>query len=557
MIKLENVTFYYNDAKEPALNDISFKIRDGEFVLITGPSGGGKSTLCRLFNGLIPHFYGGKIAGRIEVQDLDVLAHPPSELALKTGMVFQDPENQIVSTDVEREIAFGLENLGYPADMIARRLEDALDTIGISGLRHRPMGELSGGEKQKVVIAAVLALHPEVLVLDEPTSELDPQSAEEVLSVVHRLNDELGITVLLVEHRLDRVLHHTDRIIVIDKGKIIADGPPRDVFNAHYDRLVEIGTGIPPVIRLARELAGHGNGHVNVPLTVKEGRIMLAELLSGGHFRTVHRPEKRGGKPVIEVEKLTYAYADGRAVLRDVNFQVNEGEFITLMGRNGSGKTTLVKHLNGLLKPKKGRVLVCGNDTGKTDMIDLIRDVGMVFQNPDDHLFSDSVEEEIGFTLSNLGFGRSEISDRVNKTLEKFRLTGCRNEYPRNLSGGEKQRVVLASVIAYEPKILVLDEPTRGLDYRTKCELMAFLREYAERGNAVILVTHDVETAAEYADRVILLAGGEIIADGDSHDVLSRGLLFSPQINRLIQPFAKYGLAPDILTVEELLGARR
>jgi len=553
LIRVENLTFYYNGAEKPALENINLNISDGEFVLVTGPSGGGKSSLCRCFNGLIPHFYGGKIAGRIEVQGLDVLKHETKELAARVGMIFQDPENQLVTTEVEREIAFGLENLAFPRTLIARRIEESLDTLGISHLRHRHVYELSGGEKQKIAIASVLALHPEILILDEPTSELDPRSAEDVLSLVQRLNDELGITIVLIEHRLDRVLHYVDRLIVLDGGKIIADGKTRDVLDNHYAQITTAGIGVPPIIKLAHELRNAGVNINGLPLTVKEGREILARILPKNPRPLPSGENTNSGKPVIEVRKLWYAYPGCPAALKNVDLSINEGDFIAVMGKNSSGKTTLVKHFNGLLKPVKGSVSVGGIDTRKTTTAELARKVGFVFQNPDDHLFADTVEDEIGFTLKNAGLDGAKIKERINELLTEFGLDRHRKLYPRYLSGGEKQRVALASVLAARPKILIADEPTRGMEYQLKIELMKFLKGYAGEGNTVILVTHDVETVAEYADKVVLMSEGEIIACGSRRDILAGALLFSPQINRLVQSFEKNGIPGNILTVRELL----
>ena len=553
MIKIENFTFYYSDAEKPALEDINLEIQDGEFVLVTGPSGGGKSSLCRCLNGLIPHFYGGKVAGKVEVQGLNVMKHPTKEMATKVGMIFQDPENQLVATDVEREIAFGLENLAFPRNLIAKRMEESLDTLGISGLRYRQVHELSGGEKQKVVIASVLALHPEILILDEPTSELDPKSAEEVLSIVERLNDELGITVVLIEHRLDRVLQHVDRLIALDQGRVVADGSIRDILNKSYQEITDTGVGMPPIIKLAHELENRGISVNEAPLTVKEGRIMLKGLFQKTPGQLPQCNKKGDNKPIIEVEKLWHVYPGGPAALKNVSLRVNEGEFVAIMGRNASGKTTLVKHFNNLLKPTRGMVAVDGIDTRKATIAELARKVGFVFQNPNDHLFADTIEEEIAFTLKNLGFENGEIRQRVGEILERFKLQEYRKQYPRSLSGGEKQRAALASVLVIQPKILILDEPTRGMEYRLKRELMTFLNKYTSQGNTVILVTHDVETVAEHADRVILLSEGEIVVDGNKRDILSKALLFSPQINRLVQAFDKYGVPDNILTVDELL----
>ncbi len=432
-------------------------------------------------------------------------------------------------------------------------MEESLDTLGISALRYRQVHELSGGEKQKVVIASVLALHPEILILDEPTSELDPKSAEEVLSIVQRLNDELGLTVILIEHRLDRVIQHVDRLIVLDQGRVVADGNTRDVLSKNYQEISEIGVGMPPIIRLAHELENRGISMSGTPLTVKEGRIMLSRVFHKTFEQLPQHSKKGDSKPVIEVEKLWHVYPEGTAALKNISLKIDEGEFIAIMGRNASGKTTLVKHFNSLLKPTRGVVAVDGIDTRKATIAELARKVGFIFQNPNDHLFADTVEEEIGFSLRNLGLRNGEIGSRVNHVLERFKLEAYRGQYPRSLSGGEKQRVALASVIAIQPKILILDEPTRGMEYRLKSELMNFLNEYRTQGNTVILVTHDVETVAEHANRVMLLSEGRIVVDGHKRDVLSGALLFSPQINRLVQAFDKYGVPGNILTVEELL----
>jgi energy-coupling factor transport system ATP-binding protein len=587
LISIKNLTFYYSGSDRPALRDINLEIHDGEFVLLTGPSGGGKSSLCRCLNGLIPHFYGGKITSKVEVNGLNVMKHPTKELATMVGMVFQDPENQLVTVDVDRELAFGLENLAFPKEVIARRVEEALDAVGIAGLRHRATSELSGGEKQRVAIASVLAIYPDILVLDEPTSELDPKGAEDVLNVVERLNDELGITVILVEHRLDRVVAHSDRIVVLENGMITADGVPRVILGD--GKVSQSGVGIPPIIRLAQGMKNKGmslrvkrsNLIGNTPLTVKEGRIALAKTLRHSEHPSlslraedvvIPRPfviaqgDNKGPviasetkqphlKPLIEVKKLWHAYPDGFVAVRDINLKVCPGEFVAIMGRNASGKTTLVKHFNGLLKPTKGDVVLGGINTKEVTVAELSREVGYVFQNPNDHLFCDTVEEELAFTLNNLGIRGEEAKPLINQTLERFGLMQYRYQYPRFLSGGEKQRVALASILVAQPRIIILDEPTRGMEYRLKAELMRFLDEYRRDGRAVILVTQDVEMVAEFSDRVVLLSEGKIVVDGPRREVLSQALLFSPQVNRLAQALKSYGVPDDILTVEEMIEA--
>ncbi len=571
MIRIDNLTFRYSDTDRPALRDINLEIQDGEFVLITGPSGGGKSSFCRCLNGLIPHFYGGEITGKVEVDGLDTMKHSTKEMATEVGMVFQDPENQLVAMDVEREVAFGLENLAFPFELMAKRMEEALDTVGIASLRHRTVNELSGGEKQRVAIASVLALYPNILVLDEPTSELDPKGAEEVLNVVERLNDELGVTVILVEHRLDRVTQHVDRMLVLDNGMIVSDGTPQSVLID--DKVSQSGIGIPPIIKLVQGLKDKGIGIDNIPLTVKEGRAALAKVMPlQAKQGNLNLPERKvitseakqsprpfatlraSAQPMVEVKGLYHVYPSDLVALRNISLKICEGEFVAIMGRNASGKTTLVKHFNGLLKPTEGDVIVNGVNTKGSTIADLAKKVGYVFQNPNDHLFADSVEQEIAFTLKNLGFKSEGMESMIDQVLERFDLTQYRHRYPRSLSGGEKQRVAFASILVAQPKIIILDEPTRGMEYRLKVELMRFLDEYRENGNAVILVTQDVETVAEYGDRVILLSEGRTVVDGSKREVLSRALLFSPQINRLAQSLNHYGVPSDVLTADEALG---
>ena len=549
MIRIENLSFHYADAPRPALDDVSLKIEDGEFVLITGPSGGGKSTLCRCLNGLVPHFYGGRMRGKVEVQGLDVARHATKELATKVGMVFQDPENQITATDVEREIAFGMENLGFPRALMARRLEESLDTLGIAALRHRPIHELSGGEKQKIAIASVLALHPSILVFDEPTSELDPKGAEDVLTTMRQLNEELGITVVLVEQRMDRVMHLVDRMIVLDGGRVVADAPPREL--AARQEVEGLGVGLPPIVRLAQRVRGVGTHGNSIPLTVKEGRMMLGDIFSKAKPVPAHQDEEARGRPIIEVKNLWYAYPNQIIALKGVDLTISEGEFVAIMGRNASGKTTLAKNLNALLKPTKGKVRVGGVDTRDVTTAQLARKVGYLFQNPNDHLFAETVEEEIAFTLNNLGLGGHEAKAMIDGMLDFLNLTRYRREYPRSLSGGERQRVALASVLVSEPQVVILDEPTRGLEYRAKTELMTLLQDYKGKGKTVILITHDVEMVAEHADRVVLMSEGKVVVDGNKRQALSQALLFSPQVNRLVQAFQQQGIPQDILTADE------
>ena len=546
MIKFNDFSFYYPDSVMPSLDKINVRIDEGEFLVITGPSGGGKSTFLRAINGLIPNFYGGKISGDVLVQGKNASETPTNEMSETVGMVFQDPENQLISNQVEREIAFGMENLCFSQELMRKRIEEALDAVNISRLRNRTTSELSGGQKQKVAIASALAMHPSILLLDEPTSELDPRSAEEVLNVIEKINDELGLTVLLVEHRLERVIHHVDRMLMIDSGKLIYDGSPRKIKSAHIENWK---VGLPPVTRLSLHFKDKivNNG---IPLTVKEARLALKSVLSNPKENISWERKNSSGKVSISMEKVFFSYDGEKDVLKNISFKVYEGDMIALMGKNASGKTTLVKLMNGIVKQRKGKIELFGKKINDYSLDELIQKVGIVFQDPNLHLFNDTVQEEVAFVLRNLGMEKELIDKKVEEILKRFKIYQYRKSYPHDLSGGERQRVALASVLVSEPEILILDEPTRGMDYYLKKELISYLREKAK---TVIMVTHDVETAAEFADRVVLLSEGNIISDGNKRDVLSKALLFSPQINRLVQPYTKYGIPDDTLTVEEIL----
>jgi len=545
MIRFNDFSFYYPEASMPSLDRINVRISEGEFLVITGPSGGGKSTFLRSINGLIPNFYGGRISGEVLVNGKNASETPTKEMSETVGMVFQDPENQLISNEVEREIAFGMENLCFSKELMRKRIEEALDAVNITRLRNRTTSELSGGQKQKVAIASALATHPDILLLDEPTSELDPRSAESVLNVIEKINDELGLTILLVEHRLERVIHHVDRMLMIDHGKLIYDGSPRKIKSANVEGWK---VGLPPVTRLSLHFQERlSNG---LPLTVKEARTSLSDILSAPKNKTSWQRVKSSGKVCLSMDKVYFSYDGEKDVLKNISFDVYEGDMIALMGKNASGKTTLVKLMNGLVKPRKGKVLLFGKKISDYELSDLIQKVGIVFQDPNLHLFNDTVEEEIAFVLRNLEMKDDLIDKKVNAILKQFKIEQYRNSYPHDLSGGERQRVALASVLVSEPEMLILDEPTRGMDYFLKKELISYLKEKAK---TVIMVTHDIETAAEFAERVVLVSEGNIISDGNKRDVLSKALLFSPQINRLVQPYSKYGIPDDTLTVDELL----
>ena len=539
LVTFDRVTFTYPESTAPALREVSLEIEAGQFVLVIGASGSGKSTLLRCINGLVPHFSGGKLTGRVTVDGLDTREHAPRDLASVAGFVFQNPEAQFVTERVEDELAFALENSGVPQLTMRKRVEEVLDALGIASLRSRAVSSLSGGEQQRVAIAAALALQPKILVLDEPTSQLDPQSAEDVLGALVRLNADLGLTIVLAEHRLERVLQFADRVVFLpEAGATPLVGDPREVMEA-----VSL---TPPLVTLGKAL-----GWKPLPLTIKEGRRFASQYATRN--MQYEKQEARGKKQeanaaALEVHDVWLAY-DGKEVLRGVTLSAQAGEFVALMGRNGSGKTSLFRSIVGLVKPQRGQIRVNGQDVVGQSTADICRQVGYVPQNPDALLFADAVRDELLVTLRNHGLDETSAPVMPSELLDTLGLASVAALYPRDLSAGQRQRTALASVLVTRPQVLLLDEPTRGLDYAAKATLTDILKHWQAQGTAIVMVTHDVELVATCADRVALMAEGEIVVDGPVRHVLSESTIFSSQINKL------FG-TPSLLTVDDVLAHR-
>ncbi len=549
-IKIKDLSYYYPETKTPALDKINLEIFEGQFVLVVGGSGSGKSSLVRVLSGLIPEFYGGTYKGKVYIDDREIKNMNWFEIVQKVGMVGQHPESQLVMNDVEQEVAFGMENIGLSNSLMKRRVMEIARGLGISNLLHSYIPELSSGQKQKVALASVLAMQPEILLLDEPTSQLDPVASEEILSIVKHLNEENGITIIMVEQRLERCFHLADRVIVMDKGKIVYDhDDPAEIARWGVKNNFPF---IPPLPKLFA-----GVGYPEVPLTVKQGRQLLKSISSSGFYsdtralslqrqrayKKEHNALIYGDENLVDIENLWFVYDNGNEALKNINIKVKSGDFAVILGENAAGKTTLLKIIAGLLKPGRGKVKVFNKDIRNTSVEELAGSVGYLSQNPNDYLSLPSVRKELSFTLKNLG-----LSDngRVEETLKKLQLTRYADVDPRDLSTGERQRVALASVLVAKPKLLLLDEPTRGLDYHLKRELGNILLQLQAEGTAVLLVTHDVEFAAEFARDVILMAEGTIIDTGSKYDVLTRSTFYSPQVNKLF-----YNIKDDVVILDE------
>ncbi len=505
-IVFDSVTFAFPDSSAPVLQDVSLEVPEGTFVLVTGATGSGKSTLLRACNGLVPHFSGGTFSGDVLAGGLSTLRHPPRAIAGTVAFVPQDPGSAFVLDRVEDELAYAMENLGIAPVVMRRRVEEVLDLLDLASLRDRSVRSLSGGERQRVALAGALTAQPRALLLDEPTSQLDPQGAEDVLAALQRLVHDLGLTVLVAEHRLERVAGFVDAAIGCLGGGRVVFGEPREVMAA-------AGTG-PPVARLGELL-----GWTPRPLTVRDARRRARDV----DLAVPRREASRAGSPVLVATDLHAGYGGAR-VLKGVGLDLCAGETVALIGRNGAGKTTLLRCLAGLHEPESGRVAVAGTTSAPRSG----KDVALCPQAPDTILFCETVAGEVEATLRASGV---DVEPRA--LLREVGIDELAQRHPRDLSAGQRLLVAIAAVIATGAPVLLLDEPTRGLDVESKAVLAAYLRRRAAQGSASMFATHDVELAVEVADRVVMLADGDVIADGPPVDVLGDSTVFAPQTARV------------------------
>ncbi|MEW1827050.1 ATP-binding cassette domain-containing protein [Streptomyces sp. NPDC088196] len=528
MITFDQVTVQYEDTAEPALRDVDLTVDEGELCLVVGHTGVGKSTLLGAVNGLVPHFTGGTLYGRVTVDGRDTAHHPPRELADVVGVVGQDPLDGFVTDTVEEELAYAMEQLAIPPATMRKRVEETLDLLGLADLRHRALHELSGGQQQRVAIGSVLTAHPRVLVLDEPTSALDPTAAEEVLAAVTRLVHDLGVTVLMAEHRLERVVQYADRIIHLPGNGRALIGAPADILRT--------STIAPPIVEL-----GRAAGWSPLPLSIRDARRAAAPLrtrLTGRTPGPVRPPQPVVGARLLSARGVTVTY-HGVPAVREVDLDLYGGQVTALMGRNGSGKSSLLWALQGSGPRRAGTVEVADapGDPHELSAADARRAVGLVPQTPADLLYLESVKQELGqadaesVAVAVAGESARVILDRLASGIPD-------DVHPRDLSEGQRLALVLAIQLSAAPRVLLLDEPTRGLDYRAKTELVGIVDALAAEGRAVVIATHDVEFVARAADRVVVMAEGDVVADGPTAEVIVASPVFAPQTAKILAPLA-------------------
>ena len=598
IIEVKDVTFAYSDAQRHALERVSLAVAEGEFVGVIGPSGAGKSTLAGVMSGAVPHHFTGELYGACLVDGKDTCEVTLTDVSRLVGSVLQDIDAQFVASNVRDELLFGLENFGVTHDEIPARMQQALETVGIEDLRDREIATLSGGQKQKVAIAAILALRPRVLVLDEPTAALDPVSSTLVFETLCEVNRSAGITVVVIEQKVALLSEYCSRVVVLEQGKLIFDDTPRKVFS-HGERLREIGVDSPRVARVSNSLAAAGLCELGEPaLSVDEAAVLVARIVGEGVRGAVVEgtcavpavpsspshaamcdssidgdsvaaaSSARTGESVVRFEGVSYSYPGGGALVRALDFKVLPGEIVGIVGQNGAGKTTLTKLLNGLLKPAEGNVVVAGLNTREVPTSRIARHVSTLFQNPDRQICKDTVLDEVAFGLLLQGVSLDEASARAKATCERFGLP--LDEAPFSLPRGQRQMVALASVVVGEPQIIVLDEPTSGLDYRECMTVMETVRDMAAAGSAVVMACHDMEVVSDFANRLVVMANGEILGRGTCADVfanadlMQRAFVEPPQAIALakklaaeVSPaFAGLSEVSDIVAVAKELACR-
>lgn len=567
-VKFINFSFKYPGSKIPALKNINLSIREGSIVGIIGPTGSGKSTLIKALNGLVPKATGGIQEGDVVVDGLNTRHHEIAELARHVGVVLDDPFTQIFSLTVWDDVCFGPSNLGIPSNEIMERAIFALKATGLNGYETRNPIHMSGGEQQRLAIAGILAMMPKILAFDEPLAMLDPQGKEEVVKVIKQLAVQRNATIIITESGadIDKILSILDYVVILYEGEILYEGSPRDIM--FLDMLPRIGVRRPQVVDLFIKLREH-YPELPIPLTVDEAlkffnEHLLTKVSILSSEDKIEKAEMTSSNqksyrldPIIEVRNLHHVYPPNIVALKGISLNVYPGSFVSIIGQNGSGKTTLALHLVGLLKPtnKDAKIIVDGIDVAKETTKEIIKHISYVFQNPDHQLFNETVIEEISYGLKNLKFPKSVIDKKVAEALKIFELEDYKFENPLTLPKHLRKRVAICSSLIMEPKILIVDEPTTGLDTREIKKLIDIFLEFKKKGGTLILISHDIETVTSYADELIVMSRGTILAHGSPkevfsrYDVLKEASVQPPQVTQLGHSM---GIAESILRVEEI-----
>jgi len=558
-IIVDNLSYTYPGQSETVLKNINLTVNRGDFVLVAGPTGCGKSTLVYCINGLIPHVFEGELRGRVIVNEKDTRNFEVYQLAQSVGTVFQNTENQLCSLIVEDEVAFGPENLALSKDEIRKRVNLALEATGIHDYRQKYVFNLSAGQKQRTVIASSLSMLPKILILDEPLSELDTVGCRDMLQTLKKLNKDLGMTIVIAEHKLEEVLGVVNRAFLMDEGQIVTQGEPSEVFK-DVELIERLGLRVPESVKFSYKLMKKGLS-TKLAFSIEEVSAIISSI--GGfpskqvlNFDSISRQyeNRKVLQPLVKAEGLCYTYDDGTVALKDINLSISSGEFVAVLGCNGAGKSTLAQEMTGLLKPTRGKVYIDGRDSAKCSAADIAETIGYTFQNPECQLFCETVRDEVAFGPRQLGLPENEVNERVKEAIHAMGLEQLEDRYPQALSRGQRLRVAIASVLSMRPKMLILDEPMAGQDFNRIVSLMKHLKLLNNQGLAVVTITHDINVVAGYAGRVVLMAEGKIIADGKPRDVLSKEELLFP--NGLSPPTAvslsKHMGLPPMITVDEI-----
>jgi energy-coupling factor transporter ATP-binding protein EcfA2 len=562
IVSVSDLAYCYQGEDERVLDAVDLQVHPGEFVLVIGPSGCGKSTLALCLNGIIPTVLGGRIKGRVHVEGIDTRESTVFELGTKIGIVFQDPDAQLCNLYVEEEVAFGPANLMMDKDEVLRRVESALRDVGEREIRHKLIYEISGGQKQRVAIASVLAMEPKILLFDEPTANLDPLGAVQIFDLMKRINQEMGITIIVIEHNVDSVMCHADRLILMEQGTIRYNGPPRELMQERGRFILDdLGLRIPQVCELGLMMEKKGIPLRPFPLTVQEAAEAISQ--HGDRLKFLPKPSAvprpNESEPVIQTYDLNFVYPDGTHAVKDVSLEMDRGDVVSIIGKNGSGKTTLTSLFVGLNKPTSGKGAVCGFDLATASIRELTSKVGYVFQYPEHQFVEDTVYKEVAFSLKAQKRPEEEVDTRVRQVLELLGLEQERDKHPLRLSMGQKRRLSVATMLILNTDVLILDEPTTGQDRKNIDNIMQIMMDSNKLGTTIILITHDMNLVAKYSNRILVMDEGEVVFYGSKGDFfrdffqIRSSTLVLPEIYELARLLEEKGICqlPEVSTVED------